>query len=82
MHVHKTVWIPFFLYPLTTPLLLSSPRQCPPYRLLGIIALLYPPPMEEGNLDVDESPLLVFLQFFHHRVDDVLDCSRRDGAIP
>lgn len=40
--------------------------------LLHVGALPFPPAVKEGHLHVDESPVWVFQQLIHHRVQDVL----------
>lgn len=42
------------------------------HRLPHAGALLFPPAVKEGHLHVDESPIWVFQQLIHHRVQDVL----------
>lgn len=42
------------------------------HRLPHAGTLFFPPAVEECHLHVDESPIWVFQQLIHHRVQDVL----------
>lgn len=47
-------------------------------RLLHAGALLLPPAVEEGRLNVDEPPVWILQQLVHHRVQDVLNTGMLD----
>ncbi len=47
----------------------------------GGIILLFPPPREKCHFHVDEASVLVFLQFIHHIVYDVLNLRVLNGIV-
>ena len=53
----------------------------PPDDGLHLVALLEPPLLEEGHLDVDESLLPIHQQLRNHRVEDVLDAGVTEALL-